>query len=94
MIAEQDAKILDGRRMGILNELVEKKDLSVYIQERIKQLERTRRDTVKSKDLKHRQTTINKMNARIVELKKLQAVLSNNEVRKMSIKYWRDNVRR
>jgi len=70
----------------ILDKLLEKKDLQVYIDVRIRQLLRNRKDILKLKP-DNRQDFIIKLDARIAELTFLKGRI--NQLKEYSIKNWK-----
>ena len=76
--------------MSILDELIEKKNLTIYIDCRIAQLRRLIKDAAKQPIEKKRQIYIQRIVTRIKELKLLRKYINNGTLKKQSVQLWRD----
>lgn len=76
--------------MGILDQLVEKKDILIYCDSRIAQLEKEKENMLKITPDKDKQYALKVMEGRIRELKQLKKVAHGNHIKKMCKKQWRD----
>ena len=77
--------------MSILNELMEKKDLEVYLKLRIEYLELQIHKDILSTPPKYREKVKQRQVGRIRELHLLLTELNQNNIKKKSIFYWRKN---
>ena len=74
--------------MAILDKLLEKKDLMIYIDERIKQLNSIK---IKQFEPKNREKQRQRKNGRVVELRHLKWIVHGNHVKEFSLKTWASN---
>jgi hypothetical protein len=75
----------------ILDKLLEKKDLSIYIDKRIAHLERMKKKAMSEKSnvpLKKRPATLERFNGKIQELKYLKKHI--NDVKSQAKRFWRE----
>jgi len=77
--------------MGLLDQLLEKKDLFIYIDEKIKLLKKTRRKQIKYIKEKQREEYKHLIEGRIRELYVLKSAVSEGELKELSIKMWKEN---
>lgn len=77
--------------MSILSELIEKKDLMLYIKFRIDYLSNVLHKTILASPLKDREKVKQRMVGRIKELKVLLDCVHRNEIKKMSKIYFKKN---
>lgn len=77
--------------MSILNQLMEKKDLKLYIDFRLEYLGKILRRTILETPKKDREKVKQRFVGRILELKKLREELSQNNIKDKSIFYWNKN---
>lgn len=75
--------------MSILNQLMEKKDLDIYINLRIDFLNSTKTAEIMSRPEKERGLIQERFNGRIRELKKLKSLLSQDKIKDMDKEYFR-----
>lgn len=74
--------------MAILDQLMEKKDLVIYIDERTKQLNNMDLSKICSK---HRASAKKKAEGKICELKKIKHLISQGTLKKTAINLWEQN---
>jgi hypothetical protein len=72
--------------MGILDQLLEKKDLNIYLDLRIKHLKKV---DVHKFPAKNRAYLAERMKGRIQELIILKTLLSQDKIKETDIRYWR-----
>ncbi len=74
--------------MAILDKLIEKKDLSIYIDFRIEYLNSIKTDEIMSRPEKERGLIQERFNGRILELEKLKDLLCQNKIKDMGKTYF------
>lgn len=77
--------------MGILDMLLEKKDLRIFIEQRIKMLSKQRKAEAKKAEPKLRGLIYERFNGRIAELKYLKRLLASNRIKEMDKEMWQLN---
>jgi len=77
--------------MSILNKLIEKKDLELYLKLRIEYLELQIHTDILNTLPKHREKLKQRQIGRLRELHKLLTELNQNNIRNKGIFYWRKN---
>lgn len=77
----------------ILDKLIERKDLKIYIDYRIKHLLKVLRKDLEIAPLAHRESLKRNLSARIEELKTLRGIVSNKRIREYGKRYWREAVK-
>ena len=75
--------------MGILDQLMEKKDLRIYLDMRIKEIQSLNSKIVEMHDPKDRQALFERNSGRIRELIRLRRLLHENEIKTNAINLWR-----
>ena len=75
--------------MSILDKLVERKDILIYIGLRIEMLKRDKK-YVKDLPEETRQKAIVKLNGRIKELERMKQVIHEHKEKELSKKYWNE----
>ena len=75
--------------MTILDKLMEKKDLSTYIDFRIGYLNSIKTDEIMNRPEKERGLIQERFKGRIIELEKLKTLLSQNKIKDMGKEYFR-----
>lgn len=73
----------------ILDKLLEKKDLTIYIDMRIAILSVTRSKLMKTIPEKERAMLSERFNGRILELCKMKEVIAMNTIKEVCKRYWR-----
>lgn len=76
----------------ILDKLVEKKDMIIYIEQRVIQQENQMILTIKDSKEEYREFLKNKFKGRIDELKRLKVVIEHGELKDQCKKMMRSNV--
>jgi hypothetical protein len=76
--------------MGILDQLIEKKNLMIYIDMRIRQLEKEMEKEVGRQPPRKRGLMVQKFRGRVEELRSLKAIVANNKVKERAISTWRN----
>jgi len=76
--------------MSILDKLMEKKDLSSYIDFRIGYLNSIKTDEIMKQSEKERGLVQERFNGRILELEKLKRHLSQDKIKEMSKEYFKE----
>lgn len=79
--------------MAILDKLMEKKDLQIYIKARQADLRRILHETIPNIHPQHREIFRQRMLGRIAELGVLRKIHSQNKLKEESIKAWDRNWR-
>ena len=79
---------MEGIYMAILDKLVEKKDLIIFIDERIKQL---RRFDVRTLPVDQRETIKDRNNGKILGLQELKHVISEDILKDTTKRIWASN---
>lgn len=74
--------------MGLLDKLIEKKDLVAYLRLRTRRLKDNLKD-IKKYPEKNREMINQKIQARIKEINKLGGLITSKKLREASKKYWR-----
>lgn len=77
--------------MSILDKLMEKKDLKLYIDFRIEYLGKILRQTILETPKKDREKIKQRFVGRLLELKKLSEELNQNNIKNKSVFYWNKN---
>ncbi|KXA96938.1 hypothetical protein AKJ38_02260 [candidate division MSBL1 archaeon SCGC-AAA259I14] len=72
--------------VGILDRLIEKKDILSYIDRRIEQLKRDQKRTVENAEPRDKELIRQRFRGRIKELRKTKEIANNKEFRKKSKK--------
>ena len=75
--------------MSILDKLMEKKDLDIYINLRIDYLNSTKTDEIMNRPEKERGLIQERFDGRIRELHKLKTLLAQNKIKDMGKEYFR-----
>jgi hypothetical protein len=75
--------------MVILDKLMEKKDLAIYIDFRIEHLNSIKTDEIMSHSEKERGLIQERFNGRIFELEKLKTILFQDKIKDMGKEYFR-----
>lgn len=74
----------------ILEKLIEKKDIQIYIETRISHLETELNNTLKQTPEKKREFVKERFAGRIRELEKLRAVIAQGKIKDACKNYWED----
>jgi len=78
------------QRIGILAQLMEKKDLKVYMEKRIEILKQKKTNQILREHPKRRGLIHQRIKGRILELQYLLHLLHNNTIKSESIRLWRE----
>lgn len=74
--------------MGILDQLIEKKDLRLYIKGRKAEIRKSWEIALKNTPDEQKEHINQRFKGRIAELNTLYSVVNNNALREESIRYW------
>ncbi len=74
--------------MSILDKLMEKKDLKIYLEFRIKHLNSIKTDSIMAHKEKERGLIQERFNGRILELEKLAGILAQGKLKDMDKHYF------
>lgn len=76
---------------AILDKLMEKKDIKIYLKARMAEVRRVKREQVSKIPEKDRERFRQRMNGRLAELEHLRAVLSQDHLKEQSLELWARN---